>query len=70
VVQQHCTRIDQGGGKLTRGGGHVISFVKAEHDLDGIHEGRFAVLIEYELTFSSLALTAAGSMIVLLRLPP
>jgi len=28
------------------------------------------VLIEYELTFSSLALTAAGSMIVLLRLPP
>ena len=32
-------------GEATWGGGHVLSFVETEHVLDGIHDGRFAVLI-------------------------
>src|SRR5215469_4843136 len=31
--------------EATRGGGHVLSFVETEDVLDGIHDGRVAVLI-------------------------
>src|SRR6516225_8021805 len=31
--------------EATRGGGRVLSFVPAEHILDGIHDGRIAVFV-------------------------
>src|SRR6516225_1420511 len=31
--------------EATRGGGHVLSFVPAEHILDGIHDGRISVFV-------------------------
>ena len=43
--QAGCNSADQGGGKWRGEEGTLNSFVETEHDLDGIHEGRFAVLI-------------------------
>jgi len=48
--------------------GTLNSFVKAEHVLDGIHDGRIAVFVAIVVKLLLMLFDCLGSMTVLLRL--
>ena len=58
---------DHGGGKR-RAEDTLNSFVKAEHVLDGIHDGRIAVFVAIVVKLLLMLFDCLGSMTVLLRL--